>query len=239
MGVLSLFLDFRSMGLVCVAAAGYTYFRMRLATSGRRVSPVQLFIVVVAISISMIGFGAFYQHAVKSGWLGEAAQGKYADQQGEGGVLLGGRSELLSSGAAIIDSPIIGHGSWAKDPKYVAIMKDRREALGYKRTHEADDDLIPSHSHLFGAWVESGILGAIFWFWVLFYVVKTLLRATGREPLLPVFAFIGFLLCWDILFSPYGAERRFLTTYFIAGIALLHLFTAQIKATAQQGAPLR
>ena len=29
-----------------------------------------------------------------------------------------------------------------------------------------------------------------------------------REPLGPLVAFIGFLMLWDILFSPFGAERR-------------------------------
>jgi hypothetical protein len=37
------------------------------------------------------------------------------------GLLLGRRAEILSSSAAIMHSPIIGHGSWANAPMYIDI----------------------------------------------------------------------------------------------------------------------
>ena len=43
------------------------------------------------------------------------------------------------------------------------------EQAGEKR---AEDDLIPSHSHLFGAWVEGGIGAALLWAWIWFLATK-------------------------------------------------------------------
>jgi hypothetical protein len=230
MSGVNLFMNFRSLGLICLVAAGYSYFRISTCGKNSRLGKLQIVILAFGVLLSALAFQAMYEHAVGSGWLGSAAQEKYESQEtGSGGVLLGGRSEILSSGQAIIDAPVLGHGSWARDPKYAAIMREQKAELGYKSVHDKEDDLIPTHSHIFGAWVEAGIVGAFFWFWILKLAMSTLLRATGAEPMLPVFAFIAFLLCWDIVFSPYGAGDRFLATYFIAGIVLLRSLTNKIK----------
>ena len=176
------------------------------------------------MAAGMLGFTALYSHYVEQGVFGEYAQRKFESQNGEGGLLLGGRSEILASGQAILDSPLLGHGSWARDPKYAAILDEKRTALGYKTfEHSKSGDLIPAHSHVFGAWVESGFAGAAFWLFVLGYAIRSLLRISGSEPLLPLFAFVGFVLVWDILFSPISPERRFVEPYFIAAMIVVRL----------------
>jgi len=94
--------------------------------------------------------------------------------------------------------------------------------LGYENTDVAFEsgDLIPSHSYLFGSWVESGIMGAMFWFWVLWFTANALMRACGREAMVPFFAFVGLLLMWNVLFSPYGTGGRFTATYFVYAMIL-------------------
>lgn len=229
MSGVNLFMGLRSLGLICMVSAGFSYFRIRTARQ-KQPGKLRLAIAGSSILLSILAFQGIYAHSVEAGWLGRDAQSKYEFQQsGEGGTMLGGRSEILSSAQAIIDSPILGHGSWPRDPKYAAIMREQKAELGYKLGHDKGDDLIPTHSHIFGAWVEAGVVGAFFWFWILKLTSSTLLRATGAEPLLPIFVFIAFSLCWDILFSPYSAERRFLITYFIAGMVLLRSLTNNIR----------
>jgi len=41
------------------------------------------------------------------------------------------------------------------------------------------------------------------------------------EPLAPLIAFLAVILIWDVLFSPYGAERRFLMPYYV--IVMMYL----------------
>ena len=131
-------------------------------------------------------------------------------REGTFGLLLGGRSEIFASGRAVMDRPILGHGSWAKNPDYAARILDAR-LHGYDMHFMSHfmEDLIPTHSHFMGAWVEAGILGTFLWFWALFLVLRVLSNLyLAREPLGPLIAFAGFLLLWDIPFSPFGAERR-------------------------------
>ena len=109
-----------------------------------------------------------------------------------------------------MDRPILGHGSWAKNPGYAARILDARiHGYDIHYTSHVQSDLIPTHSHLMGAWVEAGVLGALLWLWAIFLVLRVLANLyITREPLGPLLAFIGFLMLWDILFSPFGAERR-------------------------------
>jgi hypothetical protein len=219
MGCLNIYLGFRSVGGICLAVPVFVHARLTYRTSKRRA--------VVLGSIATL-FGAWaitagYSYAATEGWLGEQARQTYLSQSaGEGGILLGGRSDVIAAAAAIIDSPVVGHGSWARDPKYAALEADRRAAMGYRYTGSLkDQDLIPSHSHLLGAWVEAGVMGAVFWAWILGLTVKSLARASGTEPLFPFIVFVAFLLIWNVFFSPYGAEMRFLNTYSIYAVIAL------------------
>jgi hypothetical protein len=38
-----------------------------------------------------------------------------------------------------------------------------------------------------------------------------------------LFAYMGLLLMWDVLFSPYGASGRFTATYFVYAMILFAL----------------
>jgi hypothetical protein len=237
MSALNLYLNFRSLALVCLLSAIYSHFRTRMRVSRRKTSVLQISLILVIVILSIVGFQEIYMSAAENGWLGVDAQSKLRDQTGAAGILLGGRSEILASGQAIIDSPIIGHGSWAKDPQYAAIMDERKAELGYKKARGDDSDLIPTHSYIFGAWVEAGIAGAVFWLWILYLAVTMLLRTQGSATTLFQSSFIAFLLCWNIVFSPYGAEQRFATTYFIVAIIMFRSMCAKRSEFRMEALP--
>jgi hypothetical protein len=224
-GAINVYLGFRSLGAVCAASAIYSYFQFSPQLPKKRPRKLQAVLAVAGLAAGVWGVSAIYAHGVQRGWFGEEELQKYETQSsGDAGVFLGGRNEFLAAASAIRDSPVIGHGSWAKDPKYKAVLYDRMAELGYRNMGpELESDLIPSHSHLFGAWVESGIVGAVFWCWVLWLTGSRLVRASGREPLFPFFASIAMLLIWNVLFSPYGADERFTATYFVYAMILFGL----------------
>ncbi|MBO6783464.1 MAG: hypothetical protein JJ899_09380 [Alphaproteobacteria bacterium] len=212
-GVYSMVVGSRSLAAITILAALYVLVQQIL---GRRnvapkgFSPVRTFLFFVGgLGVALMLFNS-YQFAASEGHLGEFAQQVY-EQQGSGsfGVLLGGRSEIFVSSQAVMDSPLIGHGSWARNPAY-AVRILELERFGYDVNYiAAESDLIPTHSHFMGGWVEAGLMGAIFWGWVLVLVFRVLANLyMVREPLGPMITFIGFLMLWDILFSPFGAERR-------------------------------
>ena len=218
--MINLFMGARGAALMSLLAGIYVFSLRRAGTSRLRGSKLVFTLGVVLLSGWI--FMSFYSYLAQTGELGATAQSQYETQGGgEGGVLLGGRSEILSSGMAIFDSPIIGHGSWARDPKYKFILEERRRELGYAKVGVMSDDLIPTHSHIFGAWVEAGVMGALFWFYVFCTVLRIMMRAPGSEPILPVCIYVSIAMLWNIFFSPYGADMRVVFAYFASGILLL------------------
>lgn len=238
MGSLSAFnvyMGFRSLAGVCLMALAYSYFQLSSQRLRRRIGRLQLAMAAGVVVLSGWALLTTYAFGAQQGWFGREAETKYRMQSRGAGLLLGGRSEIFASSAAILDSPFIGHGSWAKDPQYDSIMRLRKAEMGYKDSgaDTKSEGLIPTHSHLFGAWVEAGIGGAVFWVWVLSVTIGAMRRVTGLEPMLPVFAFIGLLLSWDVLFSPYGAEQRFIATYSVAAMLILDSITKSIRTSAE------
>lgn len=149
-----------------------------------------------------------------SGLLGQQAQQKNEEQsRASGGLLFGGRPEFIIAARAVLDSPIIGHGSWAKDYKYIEMFADLETQSGIAPSleylEETEGGLIPTHSHLMGAWVQAGILGAPIWVYLLWATTLSLIRLSGQDiALAPIYTYtlIGFL--WSILFSPLGSVQR-------------------------------
>jgi hypothetical protein len=216
----------RSLGGACFLVG--TYLLMQQIPRARREqrSPMTFagaLFMCTLLALSAVGVLQVYQYCAGNGLLGYAAQQKYEMQSsGRYGVLVGGRGDLLVGLEAALDSPIVGHGSWAKDWRYASQEDAMVKGLGYQTLGGANSWLIPAHSQLVGAWVDAGILGTIFWIWILSLPLRVLMQLYATaEPLAPLIAFLAVILIWDVLFSPYGAERRFLTPYYV--IVMMYL----------------
>lgn len=224
-GLLNICLGARSRGGAClVVAACLTAGAIWRRKGG---AAIRFSLRRLVTALTAVGMGAAmtvgaYEYSAKTGILGEKAKAEYEQQSaGRFGVLLGGRSASLGSLPAIYDSPILGHGSWAKDPYYVILQVEALAALGYSNmgsvlNEELQAGYIPAHSYILGSWVEAGVLGALFWGWVLIVVVKALGQfAPARFTFGPVATFMAVALAWDALFAPYGADTRFVAPYSI------------------------
>jgi len=164
-------------------------------------------------AVVLVGYGTYAGMGVLSddGLFGERVQKKYRDQvkRGGGSLLLGGRNESRISLIAIGDSPILGHGSWAKNIEYRRMYEAMDARAQGRPLILSDNRLIPGHSYLFGAWVESGIMGALWWAFVLVLILHTIGRLlTWTFPLGPLAALVACQNLWDIPFSPFGANAR-------------------------------
>lgn len=163
------------------------------------------------ISISALGALAFYSYLADSGTLGREAQEKHLHDQAAGGVILGGRSESIASIKAIQDSPIIGHGSWARDLTYVYFRAAMLRQRGIEMTgaYTIKSDLIPTHSYLLGTWVESGVFGAIFWIFCASLAVRAMATSIFIDRrYVPFIFFVLIAFLWDIFFSYFGGWSR-------------------------------
>ncbi len=236
-GVINLTLGFRSLAGICVLSAVLVMLTSRSERLVRRRRRALRTATMLAASVAAgVIVANAYGYAASHGLLGMQAQQKYSAQNGSLGVLVGGRPEIITEALAIRDSPIVGHGSWAKDPKYALALQADLTRAGYP-SNEVDttSGLIPAHSYLFGAWVDGGVLGAVFWFWVFALAGSILVRLHRlRDGRVVLVGFLDCLFLWAILFSPLGAEAR-LTAAFSLVVVLMA--QKEIRAGAVEAAP--
>jgi len=222
LGTLSAYLNSRSLaGMIVIS--GMVYFAANKPTFKKvilgKMNPVRLLMLVVFSCTVIYSVLLAYQWLGESGELSKDAQHKYdmnkSDTLGVFGIVLSGRSEFMASIPAIVDSPILGHGSWAEDQKYADFLLNINEMLGTARNESEIarsvkmSTLIPAHSHVLQAWVWAGVLGAVFWIYLLSLVLRSLWYSL-RFPnwMLLLVLFVGIRAIWDWAFSPFGSLMR-------------------------------
>ncbi len=175
---------------------------------------------VVAI-FSVFSLNYVYGNLAINGALGQAQQIKYSQQSQAGPILLSGRSELLYELSAISETRILGLGSNAfltnEILEKVATEEYRFGVVHNSTTSYMDynaDGKIPNHSMIFTAWLEGGILAALFWFYVLFIVVRWFTSvATKSKPFGLVSKYLSINFFWALFFSPLGAGSRVILAF--------------------------
>jgi hypothetical protein len=248
LGVVNFYMGTRSVGLTLFMGAGLLLFK----DLGRNfLAHHTKLVIVAAVILGCVGLWGViqgYEYAAASGFLGPDAQEKYETQtSGDLPLILSGRPEIVGAVMAIADSPILGHGSWAKDKEYVIQLMETMQRLGVEFRIDTKDDpeyseLIPSHSHLFGAWVEAGVLGAVFWTFALVITGRALLvfLTSERNWLDPLIVQSILEITWTILFSPYGAQQRFFTPFLLVFLIwVVQLQRSQTRAPSANFQPLR
>ena len=242
LGGASIYMNARSLGGVIVMTALFlfmsrtgifqNFFRRRLS--------IPKLIIFSTFGVLMILLS--YQWAGESDILPESAQFKFelnkSSSFGVFGIILAGRNELLGSIPAVIDSPIIGHGSWAEDPKYRQYLYMVVSSLGVERDEEQlrrgieSRDSIPAHSHLMQSWVWAGLLGAVFWMFILKLIAKAAIDSIKfHNPLNMLILFVCIKAVWDLLFSPFSSEMRLLWAW---ELVLIVMAIANIDKTVER-----
>jgi len=216
----NLIFAFRSQFGVLLAVAALCAFR---AFAERRTRFSASMIVALLMTLVTIFYAAnkAIVIAAQHGLFDASTQQKFESQAGgKFGTLAGGRPETLVAIRAILDSPIIGHGSYATSQYYSLMEEDLAYQNGYVQgDYTAEDpanDTIPAHSHLSEAWVDSGISGGIFWIYAFLLAVFAITKLmTHRFSLLPLYCYFLVNLCWDIIYSPMGSDNRIWGAFFL------------------------
>jgi O-antigen ligase len=178
---------------------------------------VPMFFILAMVGVGLAG--SIYEKLAANGTLGVEAQEKYYKQKMNGSnALEGGRSETFMGILLIKENPIWGYGSYARDKGDVFHMRYASEHnTDYNWTGD-NDRFLPGHSYIVGAWMSNGILGGLFWLYVLW--VMWLAFKSGCflcEPRL--LCLLMFQLCafmWNVFFSPFG--DRVFTMFLIIGV---------------------
>jgi O-Antigen ligase len=199
---------------------------------GGKQNSSKVLILLALAGVAAYAANASIKYAAQSGFFDESLQSKFEQQaKGDYGVLFGGRPETLVALQAIRDSPFLGHGSYPVDRKYVELRQDIQYEHGYSDSDDPEDleyPVIPTHSHLTMAWVESGILGGICWIYLLALTLRGVLGLASLRPnLMPLYCYLLVGFIWDILYSPFGSVNRLWAAFFI--LLSYHILQANAK----------
>lgn len=209
--VINLALDTRSLALVIFIAGGIYFLNQFLKNS--KVIAIAILIVSFIVAPSLY---TLYVSEASKGTFGLIVQQKYLNQSyNTQNIFYGGRTDVFVGLSQIKKNPIAGQGSYAK------ISSSNRQEILTEITRinpnlypllftYQEGKLIPIHSVLFQFWVWYGIIGALPWLWYLYMVTWTLKRnMNSGTGISLVNSYLLTLVVWDILFSPFGGDRRF------------------------------
>lgn len=228
LSVLNFYLGFRSIAGVCLFVffimilVRYNFIRSFIDNK----QPIQfkIFSVIAFILISSFLVNFTYSYLAINEYLGSDELTRYNSQIGPLGILIGGRQEILTSIYAILESPFIGYGSWAVNPFSDNLLSDLLSRFGYYNTQVYNyfGNRMPTHSHIFGAWVNAGIFGTFIWFWFLYKIINVILiNSTSRNAWSGFLYFICMLVIWKLFFSDFNESARFYDAYYLCLILLM------------------
>lgn len=216
LSVLSLFLGARSLALVTFL----TVFFVRNEVNVKK-GKFSYSVIVILLLLGAVGlFSNAYSSLAKNGTLGDKAQAKYISQTATGNnIIINSRSELLFAGRAIVDSPILGFGSYSEmNPnlrtKILTFLTENNIYYDLAPINRTYGNRIPVHSMILQWWLWFGILGLLFPLKLLINFIKAI--SIIGEPVLYYYLVISGI--WNVLFSPYGEAGRILVPLTIIAV---------------------
>ncbi|MEY4353177.1 MAG: hypothetical protein RLZZ609_1418 [Cyanobacteriota bacterium] len=176
---------------------------------------------LIGLSLLYSSFSQILLYLIPLDLIDPDAALKTAQQStGDLGILFGGRGEIFSAVLAWLDKPILGWGSWAKDPfaQYSIAGGNIMEQLNYTKdiswldqfTTEQGSLLIPAHSVLWAALVWGGGLAFLPVYFFLIQFLQMVACAIRSKLVQPKYRYV-FIACfsmWTLLFSPFGFSNR-------------------------------
>ncbi|MBX7444917.1 MULTISPECIES: hypothetical protein [unclassified Arthrobacter] len=206
-------LGFRSMAVITLLVAFILLVRRRSAIpSGDHLGRWRPLIIGFGGSLAGVFMIDLYDRLSIAGTFGRIAQQKAQFQSGgDYGSLLSSRSEFFLSVGTILKQPLFGGGSYSvASAEVVENASSLYNSWGYTSVASRMLSDVPAyHSTLLGSWAENGLFALPFWLIVFAIFIRGLVSVLYRECRLPALvAVLSTSGVWDLLFSPFGAERR-------------------------------
>ena len=197
LALVHLSLDFRSMGGVCLLAA------MLLAVQSIP-RPLRALILIPAL----LGGAAL------TFWMNNRQQSEDTARGSRSNVER--TAMLVAAAEAVVESPLIGQGSWFSNSKVMDNFQLlRSEGARLAGVHgyavDSEETNIAIHSQLLVSIAEGGLFGGTFFIvfgaaivWALWYC--TIRRASDAGT--PIYIFVLLNATWNLFFSPFSGAHR-------------------------------
>ncbi|MBK9991609.1 MAG: O-antigen ligase family protein [Verrucomicrobia bacterium] len=189
LGLLSLGLGARSLGSICLLAAGLFWLRY-----ARGVLRPLAFVVMLGALAGMF----------------TAANTVFIENQDHAGSNMERQSMIETAAEAFISSPLVGQGSWFTASR-ISRLEERMERKDptFRGYSEEEVRKISIHSQLLVALAEGGVLGGLFFVFLGMLLLKTL-RTLVNNPM-PHRSFLFYLVIaglWNLCMSPFSGVTR-------------------------------
>lgn len=211
LGVWNIFMDFRIMGAICLLIAAVLWVR---ANHPEGLGGIQLFKLFVACMIA----GAVVAAALY------ATHDEFAKRRE--GSNVGREAGLVVAIKGVIESPIVGYGSWPTDPRLVSLFQEQVAEEGQSYGDSAKVQVFTAHSQALQAWIEGGVLAALFFIYYGIRLVSTGFNvALKRRPdgYLPIFLIFLIYDTWHLFMSPFSGPTRLPIAVGVAIICMIGL----------------
>lgn len=144
------------------------------------------------------------------GYIMVASSDQYGERREHSNL---GRSLSFTLGIqAILQSPIIGVGSWSDNKEFSQIQRNEMaKAMGNKNRGSYINYGFSPHSQILQSWYEGGILGAGFFLIFGFLIIKKFKTVLLLRPLDVYYGLFAHLLIsgfWHFFMSPFLGEHR-------------------------------
>lgn len=171
----------------------------------RKTSTKKILALLLVAAIGFYGVSWGYETLASSHMLGERAYNKYMMQKNSAGGLASGRVDFLQAIYAVGEKPLLGYGSYPDTDK--EFYKNFYKSTEFENITGKIPDHMPTHSHILGAWIMSGLLSVPFWVYTIYIVLTYLFRYSLYDRRLALFSVtMSVYVIWNFMFSPFQAR---------------------------------
>lgn len=217
MAILHVLLESRSLAFITLMASVLVfigYFRPLVPPHNLSFKTIVKFLLISSFVITL-GY-SFFLGLADSDLLPDDLSDKMLYQASNPyGLIAAARPETVAAIYGVSKKPFFGFGSTNIDSDVMNLYATvaaasyglNGEAIQNNMYDSEQNSGTPNHSHLFGAWVQAGIFGALSWFFVLLMALRVLYMASQcSSSIAPLAIVVSLYTVWVIVFSP-GPHR--------------------------------
>ncbi len=214
LGGFTVLLDYRSLGVLLMLVAVLVFLR----ASGVDLRRLWRRLPLLLVGVAVLAFAAT--------WLLQQSEEDHSARRAVSDI---SRFAALRIGAeAVLDSPIVGYGSWGQGTRKYA---ERYYDEVIDDLNAADPEMqmsrggyFTAHSQLIQAWMEGGMFAGGFFLTYIWLLARALIQCVRIRPvdyLMPVIVFVAVTNLWDSIMSPFLGLSRISLAMAIAAIIVI------------------
>lgn len=214
LGGITVLLDYRSLGMLLMLVGVVVFLRACGVDLRRLWRRLPLLLVAVAVL------------AFTATWLLRQTEDDHGARRAVSNI---SRVAALRVGArAVLDSPVVGYGSWGQGTAkyaqmyYNDVIDELTAADPGMQMHRGDR--FSAHSQIVQAWMEGGLFAGAFFLTYTWMLARALLQCVRVRPvdyLMPVIVFVAASSLWDSIMSPFLGLTRISLAMAVAAIIVL------------------